>query len=101
MNNLLAVNISGFSSWLDTSSYNSADTLINGKIVDGINYFVGFSALVAVILLIVAGYSFITSAGDPDKVDKAGKIMTGAIIGMAIVFLARILVQLVLDTIAQ
>jgi hypothetical protein len=43
---------------------------------------------------------FITSAGDADKVDKATKTVSAAIIGMIIVFVAKILVQYVLSVIA-
>jgi cytochrome bd-type quinol oxidase subunit 2 len=97
---LAAVDISGLSSWVSNGSYSSVDTLVNGKIITAINFFVIFSAVVAVIMLVVAGYMFITSAGDADKVDKATKTVSAAIIGMIIVFVAKILVQYVLSVIA-
>jgi cytochrome bd-type quinol oxidase subunit 2 len=97
---LAAVDISGFTTWVKSGAYSSADTLVNGKIITAINFFVIFSAVVAVIMLVVAGYMFITSAGDADKVDKATKTVSAAIIGMVIVFVAKILVQYVLSVIA-
>lgn len=101
MSNVLAVSISGLSSWLDSSQYGSTDSLISGKVATAINFFVLFSAVVAVIMLVVAGYTFITSAGDADKVEKAGKTVTAAVIGMVIVFVARILVEYILRIITQ
>ncbi|KKP92215.1 MAG: hypothetical protein UR96_C0019G0009 [candidate division WS6 bacterium GW2011_GWC1_36_11] len=101
MHNILAaVDISGLSNWVSSSSYNSMDTLVNGKVITAINFFVIFAAVVAVIMLVVAGYMFITSAGDADKVEKATKTVSAAIVGMVIVFVAKILVQYVLSVIA-
>ena len=39
-----------------------------------------------------------TAGGDPDNVKKASNILTAAVIGMCIVFLARILIKFVLET---
>ena len=80
--------------------YYDADTLINGKIITAINFFVVFSAVVAVIMLVIAGYTFITSAGDADKIEKATKTISAAIIGMIVVFVAKLLVQYVLGVIS-
>lgn len=73
------------------------ESLISLKGIPLINFFIGFAALVAVIILIVAGYLFITSAGDQEKVAKAQKAITGAVIGLIIVFLARAIVFFVVD----
>jgi len=97
---LAAVSLSDLSTWVNNNAYYNADTLVNGKIITAINFFVIFSAVVAVIMLVVAGYLFITSAGDADKVEKATKTVSAAIIGMVIVFVAKILVQYVLSVIA-
>lgn len=66
-----------------------------------INYAIGLAALVCVVMLIVAGYSYITAGGDEDKVSKATKTLTNAIIGLVICLIAVILVQFVLKTILQ
>jgi len=97
---LAAVNISGLSSWVNNNLYSDKDALISGKITTAINFFVAFSAVAAIIMLVVAGYMFITSAGDADKVEKATKTVSAAIIGMVIVFVATILVKYVLQVIS-
>lgn len=66
-----------------------------------INYAIGLAALICVVMLIVAGYSYITAGGDSDKVEKATKTLTNAIIGLVICLIAVILVQFVLKTILQ
>jgi len=83
------------------AQYGDIDTLVSTKVAALINFMTGFAALVAVILIIVAGYMFITSAGDADKVDKAGKTLSGAIIGLIIVFIARILVEFVIRAVVK
>lgn len=98
---LAAVNISKeLTTWVNNAAYNDDKTLINGKIITGINFFVAFSAVVAIIMLVVAGYLFITSAGNADKIEKATKTVSAAIIGMVVVFAASIIVKYVLTVIS-
>lgn len=47
-----------------------------------------FVGAIALIFIIYAGFSFITSGGDPKKVQGARQIMTYAIIGLTIVLLS-------------
>jgi type IV secretory pathway VirB2 component (pilin) len=68
-------------------------------IISLLNFAVGFSALVAVIMIIVSGYLFITAAGDPDKIQKGTNALTAAVVGLLIVFLARTLVVFLLRNI--
>jgi len=90
--------LSPISGW---AQYGNLDTLVSTKVASLINFMTGFAALVAVILIIVAGYMFITSSGDADKVERAGKTMSGAIVGLIIVFVARILVEFVLKAVVK
>ena len=84
---------------VDPSGYSNIDTVVDSKIVVGINYFIAFSAVVAVALIIMAGYNFITAAGDPEKIEKGQKGITAAIVGMVIVLLARTVVLYLLEKI--
>lgn len=74
---------------------------IMGKANTLVTTAIGFSALVCVILLIVSGYGFITSAGDAEKIEKAQKSLTAAIVGLVIVFIAVIIVYFLRDSILQ
>lgn len=47
-----------------------------------------FVGIVALFFIIYAGFSFVTSGGDPKKVQGARQIMTFAIIGLTIVLLS-------------
>ena len=72
---------------------------MDSKVGAAIDFFVGFSALVAVAILIISGYMFITAAGDPEKIEKGQKGITAAIVGLIIVFLARTIINFVIGEI--
>lgn len=54
------------------------------------------AGILAVVLIIVSGVQFITSAGDPGAAAKAKKTLTGAIVGLVIVLLAQVIVNTIL-----
>ncbi|GEM_PF-3381434 len=65
-------------------------------IVRIINIFLGLLGLIAVVLLIYAGFLWMTANGDPKKVQKARDIIVEALIGLVIIIFAFIIVQLVI-----
>lgn len=62
------------------------------NIITSLIFFVG---AVAVILIMVAGFKFITSGGDAKQVEGARKTLTYAIIGLIIVLLSFFVIFLV------
>jgi hypothetical protein len=62
-------------------------------------YFIGALIVVAVFYIIWAGYTFVTSAGDPDKVGEARKRIMFAGIGVIVALMAKGIVSLVLKAI--
>lgn len=98
--NLLQVSIGQFS-LVNISGWSSLEAVVDSKIIVALNFFVGFSALIAVALLVVAGYNFITSMGEADKVEAAQKGAAAAIIGMIIVLVARVLVELIIKIVVS
>lgn len=67
-----------------------------------INWAIGLTAVVAVVMLIAAGFMYITANGDENKIKKATTTLTFAIVGLVIAFIAVLLVQFVLkDIIGQ
>jgi hypothetical protein len=61
-----------------------------------IQFLIGFSAVVCVAMIIVGGYTMITSSGNPDKIEQGQKTLTGAVIGLIICFIAWLIVIFVL-----
>jgi len=48
-------------------------------------------ASLAVLMLIIAGYMYMTSQGNPDQIKKAKEIIIGVVLGIALLFLAQLL----------
>lgn len=60
-----------------------------------LNFIIGLSAVVAVIMIIFGGYTLIMSNGDPENTSKGGKIITAAVVGMVVVFIAKLIITFV------
>lgn len=70
---------------------------INTTITAVINLLSSIVGILAVVMLIVGGFRYITSNGDSNKVGSAKNTVIYALIGVAIVALAQVIVQFVLN----
>ena len=61
-------------------------------IVSVINLLLGFLALIVFLIILVAGFKWMVSGGEPDKVKNAKDSIKAAVIGLIIVFLSWSLV---------
>src|SRR3989344_5944574 len=68
----------------------------NDLIAKIINIFSVIVGIVAVIMIIVAGFRYITSAGNQERVKAAKTTLIYALIGLVIVALAQVIVRFVL-----
>ena len=59
------------------------------------NWLFAILLAVAVVMLVVSGFLFVTAAGTPEKIEKARTILIYALIGVAIALAARGLVAVV------
>ncbi len=80
-----------------TTQYN-IDSVMENTVKPILNWFVILSAVAAVAIIIYSAYTLITSGGDQEKISKGQKGLTAAIVGMVIVFVARIFIIFVLET---
>lgn len=60
-----------------------------------VNWLFAILLVVAVVYLILAGYFFVTSQGEPDKMSKARNMVLYALIGVLVAFVSKGLVDLV------
>jgi hypothetical protein len=60
-----------------------------------IPFVLGFAGLGLLLMLIAAGYTFLTSAGDAKKMEQGKQQLTNALVGFIIVFAAYWIVQLI------
>lgn len=58
-------------------------------LINFISHIFGLIIVVTVIMIIISGYFFMTSGGDPAKVDKAKKTLTYSLVGLAIALTSR------------
>lgn len=70
---------------------------IDSTIATVINIFSWIVGVVAVIMLIIGGFRYITSGGDSSKVSGAKDTILYAIIGLVVVAMAQIIVRFVLN----
>lgn len=70
---------------------------LNKLITNIVNIFSIVVGVIAVIMIIIGGFRYITSGGDSSNVTGAKNTIMYAIIGLVIVALAQIIVRFVLD----
>ena len=61
-----------------------------------LNWIFGIIGIVAVVMIIIGGFNFMTSAGDPGKVKKGKDTILYGIIGLVVALLAFAIVNFVL-----
>lgn len=82
----------------DAGQAEGEDT-INGIIATVIDIFSVVIGVVAVIMIIMAGFKYITSSGDSSKVSSAKTTLIYALVGLAIVALAQFITNFVLTNV--
>ncbi|MDZ4243744.1 MAG: hypothetical protein U1C57_01430 [Candidatus Doudnabacteria bacterium] len=66
-------------------------------IVRLINYLISMAAVVAMYYILLSGFNLVTALGDPEKIKKNKQGVTHAVVGFAIVVLAFVLVNLLVN----
>lgn len=70
-----------------------AEGTLRAKIVEIINFVLSFVALVAVIVIIIAGLMFLFSFGNETTIQRAKKVIIYAVVGLVIIFFAVVIVS--------
>ena len=78
-------------------NYSDANVMVDSFI----NWFIAISGLVAAIFVIYGGIAYMTSSGDPNKLQKAKNIIIYALAGLAIVGLAKVITAFAISSISQ
>lgn len=81
--------------------YDDTDTDLKATIVNIVQWALGFLALIAVIMIIIGGFMWMTAGGNEEKVEKAKKMISAAVIGLIIVLLAWAIVIFVIGVIDE
>jgi TRAP-type C4-dicarboxylate transport system permease small subunit len=70
----------------------SADSAVSGLLTTAY----AAAGIVCVIIIIVAGYTYVTSSGDPSSVKRAKEALLGAIIGIVVILMAFTITKFIL-----
>jgi len=68
-----------------------------GIIFKAIQYILAFLGVVAVVIILYAGFMWMTAGGNDEKVGKAKKILIAGVIGMVIILLAYAIATFVIE----
>lgn len=79
------------------SNCTTGATVVTGAI----HWFIAVAGIVSAIFVVYGGISYVTSSGDPSKLEKAKKTITYALIGLAIVALAEVITAFVSNMIRE
>jgi hypothetical protein len=76
----------------------TGDTVANAKTlsqiaVNVLNFLLGIFGVLAIIMMVIGGIMYLTSAGDEDRIDTGKKIFTYAIVGAVVAMAAMVLVR--------
>jgi hypothetical protein len=71
------------------------------QIMSIVNWVIGLAALVAVVMTLYGGVTYITSSGESDKVKQAQGTITNALIALLILFLLRMFILFVIKLVSS
>ena len=77
------------------------DQSLPKAVADIIRIALGFLGIIFLALIVYAGFMWMTSAGDEDRIRTAKKIMVAAIIGTAIILCAYIITVFVIESLTE
>lgn len=87
---------------IDDAGFGVLEQGSGGGLKDTINtvmqWAFGFLGIVAVLILLYGGYTWMTAGGDADKVEKAKLIIRNAIIGLIIILTSYMIVSMIFNT---
>ncbi len=66
-----------------------------GFVISVINIVLGFLALIVFVIVLLAGFSWMTSGGDPGKIKAAQGRIKAAIVGLVVIFFSWAIVTFV------
>lgn len=81
----------------ESGAYELSDFTV--LMVNVAQWILGISGSLALLAFVVGGVLFLISAGSREKVEQAKKILSGAVIGLAIVFFSYIVINFILSTV--
>ncbi|MDD5039550.1 MAG: pilin [Patescibacteria group bacterium] len=79
------------------STFNLGTADLESAVVNIVQWVLGFLGLVAVIMILIGGFQWMTAGGNEEKVASAKKIISAAVIGLIVILLAWAIVIFVVS----
>lgn len=70
----------------ETLGLGTAD--LQATVINIIQWILGLLGLIAVVMILIGGFKWMTAGGNEEKIESAKKLLTAAIIGLVIILLA-------------
>lgn len=83
------------------ANLNTGTKTIGDAIAGVINVVLGFLGIIAVGLILYAGFLWMTSQGNADKIQRAKMLMVSAVIGLAIVLSAFVIARFIITSLGE
>ena len=80
---------------------NPTETGLANSVTTILNSLIAVLGVVCVVVMIIGGYNYMTSSGDPGKVDKAKKTILYGLIGLVVCVLSFAIVNFVINNIIK
>ncbi len=64
-----------------------------------LDFFMSLAVIIAVVFIVVTGFTYILSFGDEAKIQKANKALVYIIVGLAVALIAPLVIRFLLDQI--
>jgi uncharacterized membrane protein len=72
-----------------------------GSIANIMEYLLPIGVILAIVFAIIGGYTWMTSAGNPEKIKQAQGTLTWSIIGLVFILIVGLLLQTLVDYLFQ
>lgn len=84
---------------IETSGYYNTATIrgFEGVFSGIVSVALGFAGIALFIMLLVGGFRYLTSSGNPQQAEAARKTITTAILGVIVVSLAYLILRIIAD----
>ena len=82
---------------IEEGSTNNVAIIINNIIA----ILISVAGLIAIIFVIVGGFNFVLSSGNPEKANSARSTLINALIGLVIAIMARVVIEIIYNRLTK
>jgi hypothetical protein len=84
--------------WTEVGSLGLGTRNLTQSVMGIIQLIIGFLGIIAIIIVLIGGFKWMTAGGNEEKVGEAKKLLGAGVVGLVIILAAYALVQFVITT---